>query len=861
MMIRKIHIFTAMVLSMVLASCVDDIDAPSRGGDGGGGVMLTMRCVDMLPEAPDISSVASRGSDPKTQEEKEIRSLHLFFFDADDGTLLEPTNEINFPPYQTIVYDETEFTTNSVLAIPENAFTQMDNVLVVAIANINGTDDTDPEANRFCTRYSPNGKIKDGTRDVNAPDFEIDGFEKLKKWRYAPRLRTADGDDISELPRAGMPMLGYTHSAISLNEPNAEGFNRQEIQMTALMSRVDISVRLDPDNENLAGTLPTMTITGYGIRNMATIVPFEIPAAKDMTLKQGAAASEADVTSGPFDDYEVTLETPVTINKESDAVRFSYYTYENVQLPDYKKTSAGLDGKEMWNGETFDYPKGIEDDDRQRWKPVIARDTKASALTLKADYVTHQGLQYKAQFTVYMGKNSIDDFKVIRNHQYNNNITIKGLDYVRNSTDAVYTFDGRVNVLTDNPVYLAIVNERKVDAHASALPMDVWLLLREPQPGQTERPKVSHNSTVTVEIMNDPATGKPYDWIRMVMIPREEMENTYKFSAGGGCEPYFYTDLLDRIDDRSIISGHPGRDCGTKVEIKSEPYPGVDNSRSRVYFYIDENVPSTWNDPDYGVRSARIKIVYTNDKGTGDRRERILEIEQRALVKVEGTKRIGNTNHKIETYMEYYEEYLEHNDPLDRHEQPGEFYRGLPWGHNGSSVRRLVSSIFVWEENIDGCDVYLKSDAFAYTRALVANAGGIKSVNLYNEDAPASAAHYCWGRNKRTGDGDVPQSDTGWYLPGISELEVAIVDYFNTFSDFRGNFYWSSSCGKNFNRAASENRQRARATKLLLNSDGTPKLDANGNGQYENSENENDGAQLRTNHNRIRAFYTPNRKQ
>lgn len=69
-------------------------------------------------------------------------------------------------------------------------------------------------------------------------------------------------------------------------------------------------------------------------------------------------------------------------------------------------------------------------------------------------------------------------------------------------------------------MHLAIVNERKVDAHASVRPMDVWLLLREPDPKDPEQkvPEVSHNSTVRVKVPDD------CDWIRMVMVPRAEME-------------------------------------------------------------------------------------------------------------------------------------------------------------------------------------------------------------------------------------------------------------------------------------------------------------------------------------------------
>ena len=112
------------------------------------------------------------------------------------------------------------------------------------------------------------------------------------------------------------------------------------------------------------------------------------------------------------------------------------------------------------------YPAGVDPDDEsvtQRWKRTIA-DKNASSVVLKGTYVTHQQLTYQADFNVYMGNNTYDNFEVRRNRCYKNNITIRGLDYVRNE-EGVYTFDGRVNVVTDNPLYLSIVNERKLDAH------------------------------------------------------------------------------------------------------------------------------------------------------------------------------------------------------------------------------------------------------------------------------------------------------------------------------------------------------------------------------------------------------------
>lgn len=835
----KSNIFTKIFLGSIIApllllttGCTEEDFGFDQPRPATGGLTLTMSCNDMLPQYVDPAPI-SRAGGPKDDDEKRINTLHLFFFDAETGKLLEPDKgNINFPPYQVL---ET-----NVITIPEDAFTQMTNVRIVAIANINGTDNPGQEGdgNKFLTEWTPGGRIENGTRDTGTP-YLIDNYSKLQKWVYAPKLRTAEGISLSQLPTAGMPMIGFTSEPINLNEAY-NGQNRRDIQLTALMAKVNITVKLTPNQESLDGSLPSMTIRSYGIKNMPTTVCFEKPDVENLT-------EESLTTAEMEEEIEVTLDAPITINKDSERVSFTYYTYENIQLPDYSATRPG--GGEFFPGGTTKpvYPENVDPDDYQRWKPTMARKDRASAMILRGNYITHQGLNYNAQFTIYIGANPNNDFKVERNHEYNNNITVRGLDYVRNSDDNVYNFDARVNVTTDNPLYLAIVNERKVDAHAAALPMDVWLLLREPAGTNGENPEgVNHNTTVTIEIPDD------CDWISMTMIPRAEMQRK-SFTAGAGAEPYFYENMIDYCNNGTVfnlntnLSDHDpiGLDYGRTVTITSTPT--LNNSRSRVYFYIDENVKpdADGNVPD---RYADIRITYTNDKDGGDRRERILQIEQRGLVNINGNWE-GNNGEtaEINTYMEYYEEYLEHNDPLDQHLQPGAFYEGLPWGLKGITLYNVTGLL----PNPPGFDVYYTNQAFAYTQAVLSRNGADPLSNLYlfNETKPTSAFHYCYGRNKRNTDGTVAFNKTnGWYMPGIRELERALVQYYLTFEDFRGNLYLSAACGKGngLTDRSKERTELARATRVDM---------VNGKPKYVDSTEGNPGAVYRDNPHRIRAFY------
>lgn len=797
---RFCYAIVAALSIVAMTGCSDDNelwDEPEASGP----VTIVAQSVDMI-EPFSMPEVLSRANDPKNEAEKKINTLHLFFFDK-DGQFIK-SNADNFKPYIPNVK-------NFMFVVKDEAYKTMTDVTIVAIANINGTDNE--SANYFNTAYpdgtviTAGGEIEDGTRinpgeTRNPNPCTITSLADLQKWVYAPKLRTAEGTDITQLPKAGMPMIGML-KGVDLSKASGNTI----IPMKALMARVDIRVTLDPNQESTDGRLPQLTIKEYGVMNMPTTVPYTMPdtVAEKSTPVLGKGELEKEV--------KVTLENPIVINKNThNQDVFTYYTYENIQYPD--KGALRADGSPAYKDDVLTFPEGVTTDkEKQRWKPTIAYKDRASAMVLRGSYITHQGLTYEAEFKVFMGQNTIDDFKVKRNHKYVNNITIHGLDYVRNSDDNTYTFDGRVNVKTDNPVYLAIVNERKVDAHASVRPMDVWFLLRENADGTLK--KVNWYSEVEVSIVDPDKCG----WVRMELVPRSVMEKP-GFKAGTGARDYFTTDLVTSTlagNDRVIIRAD-----------KDNNNPNYEQSRSRVYFYIDENVtPNAQGE--ILDRIAKVKIVYRkreSEKGPIlDERIRTLEIEQRGLKKITYNHPSGGTID--DTYMEYYEEYLEHYDPLDQHTMPGEVYKGMPWGIEGKNYHqsgwsRLINSDEVYDDGLQATQFVI------YTRGTNPDSEYIpmSTVKLYNDNPPSTAFHYCYGKNKRNADGSVPSpknnsyqniDNGGWYLPGIRELERALTEHYLIFPDFKGNFYWSASAAKNVVLNSYGARNRARATKIIIN--------------------------------------------
>lgn len=847
----------AGVLSAAV-SCTDNYELPDPGvnsEDGG----IVFRCADMLEVYKSPDNCLTRAGGPKNPDEKAIKTLHVFFFGA-DGNLLTSTNYDNFKAYQKV-------TNASFIKIPtgegvSQLFNEGDtNIHIVAVANIDATDDAESatdDANAFYTRYSTGGKIQQEGRNAGGAPYEITSYDDLKNWVYYPRIRMSeDGTygDISKLPEAGMPMIGEL-TGVDLSQKPAQ---TPVVNMKALMAKVNISVKLEPDQ--FTSQYPVLKITEYGVRNMPVAVPFTMPTGDvkaGQTKRKPGSYEEYfeifDVTTAPMfhkggapldpthfvcddADHEFTTAANVTINKDSEPATFSYYTFENINLPDY--SAVRTNGDPAFNNALEpQYPAGVAPENYQRWKSTFAYSDRASALILKGEYTTHQGLRYQAEFTVYMGNNSETDFMVKRNHRYDNNIVIHGLEYIRNSDDEAYTFDGRVNVHSDNPFYLSIVNERKVDAHATALPMDIWLMLRENGDGS-----IIENPDWDTKIKFTVRDHEAVDWIRMEKIPRATME-AGEFKFGTGARDYFTTDLVTNTLKENGTAD--GKEHGWEITVDGED----DGSRTRIYFYIDENVPTSNNPTDYGDRMATIDIEYVRSDAGGnvvDRRVRTLDIEQRALLKVEGQHQSGTVD---PTWMEYYEEYLDHNDPLDKHESPGELYSGLPWGLDGINVRYRTLNGDGFNNPESGNNyyqIYGKIGAYAMTQWAIdrSGAGLLGNVKLFNNTTPPSAFHYCYGKNKRDANGNaVVSNNKGWYMPGIRELELALTDYYDTFSDFRGNFYWSAAAGSE--TPALTATQYARATKVNVTGNTV---------RYAESSPNQEGYLRRNAVQRIRAFY------
>lgn len=732
--------------------------------------------------------VTTRSSDPKEDEEKAIHQLYIFFFNS-DGTYLTG-NYLTGYRGETGAIEQGGYIAPgqgaTLIKIDKDLFDETStpqNATVYAVANV--------KSSLFRT-LDENGRpqylqdiINQSNGSITTPQAALESIV------YKPETFV-----FTTLPETGMPMVGKESLDLT-GEKTPE--NERKIELQALMARIDVNIQLD--SEISESNLPSMLLTSWTAKNLPTQVSFT------PTNEGGTTSLDASNKT------ERTIQSTQYISNRQGSIEFSFYIFENMQQP----TGSAQ------------YPVDIEEYQKQRYKPTIAN-KNAACIELNTQYTTYNNANYTVKYTLYLGSNHTNNFEVKCNHQYKNNITIKGLTS-QEDAGGEFTYDTRVNIEEQgNKYYISILRERNHDAHFCVTPMDVYLF------------DESANPSMTIEFENGTdldKDGKP--WIRMEKIPAENMQAGTlpsgmstddhliaggDFTAGHGKRKYFTTNLV------------------TNTLAESGKTITIDNNRDRVYFYIDENLSDSED------RTAVVKLTYTDNSSTPV--SRTLDITQTHFLRVQVYGRTGNrpdynspysddNDYDGEDgviYMEQYEEYLDHYDPLDDYATE-QIYTGLPWGLSG--------------ERISDPENYLYG--LYYTGEIIEKAAhGVMTLN----DIPRSAAEYCYNRNKREENGAVYHErtylgiiPTGWntnrkyFLPGIRQMEDALTQYYTTFPEFQGNFYWSSASGKAWT-SIGQDEDRARATKV--NADGSYVESAYGDNPP------NGGATQRTEPLRIRAF-------
>lgn len=626
-----------------------------------------------------------------------------------------------------------------------------------------------------------------------------------------------EGVFTTGIPETGLPMV-LRQDGVNVSEGATTKI--VTLQLRSMMARIDLDFTMQPLQES--GNLPSLAFTKVYVGNFP----------KGGIVKSQLVDGKTETVIG---EYGLTEQVEV----ENAALLEGVLRKGNEQHMTLYMFEHACEAKK-----TITYPDGIDSDrEAQRYKNDLAKED-AAYVELEGTYTTQNELVYNIIYRIYVGANPENDFTIKPNCQYKNNIVITGITVNNRDPKLEALLDTRVDVDSD-PAFIEMLREQMFDAHFNVTPMDIYL-----------REKAE---SVTVTILNEngqPASADEMTWIRMepyCHAPEgkcEYKEGDYAATkAGDGKRKYFTTNLLREMNKDYNLS-----------------YT-VTKQEERIYFYMDENVPTqeqARQGDDVSPRSVKVLITYKPKDGNES--SQIATFRQAGMRSVyfdkysngktyAGTNRIYRKAYYF--YIEEYEEYLAHYDGKNAYT---ETYEGMEWGLNNLETGLGVKDGYdYWQYMSWGwynTDEIMKQ---CRVHASWESVEGRQNEEMTLNTKPSGAAEYCYNKNKRNENGTVERVE--WYLPTISELEYAIDKYYGIYEVFQDKWYWSSNPGaigdpnNNYTGNAGEDPSRARATKSVLKSGNTFEHAVSAaNEKYEHGTG---GSAYRTNKFRVRAAYIP----
>ena len=598
-----------------------------------------------------------------------------------------------------------------------------------------------------------------------------------KSLEYFTKCAAAANANVEDVPANGFPMVGSLGNGKEVadiegiakdnkklilkpaqTEGNVDGpplvdgnpTDNLEIPLKSMYAKFTFTITVKPDQEIVGNKAPRFDLVSYAVNNIPATVDSNSSTNEDndVIASSGAVSLSSyaqGATTAKFDFY--LPERELTPTKSIDEV-----------LPDELK-SAPTDEIEKY---------------RQRYKNKLVEGKAATYVTITGKYTDHQGHVYDVHYNIYLGENNYNDFNVIRNTHYDNNITIRGISASDDqaANEEAVSIDWRVDVGRSTPLVINLRRESLLDAHFEVRPLRLRLV------GEN----VARASTsATVQVLNeDPTKSDIPSWIRLEKSGNSSnhITDATNYPTSVGKRKYFTTTLLSEISSSLTVENLSG-----------------DNQT--VWIYVDENL-------DTKSRAAIVRVTY-------DDVDKDFKIVQHGLHAVVGADS-GKTY-----YIEEYEEYLYNYDAEDSYGQTKE--EGMPWGLYGKMLSNKYDSFICEETNSDWTnfiqknpikyDFYIgkhdddneNSDEktkdggtlrnFAgqeFTAEIAKNANAGVTYRTLAEPA-SGAVEYCYSRNKRNADGTV---DVKWYLPSADELEDFIVAGYSSFKEFQDNYYWTS---------------------------------------------------------------------
>lgn len=698
--------------------------------------------------------------------------------------------------------------------------------------------------------------------NVDMPTFDDnEGYKNLTLDHLLNISHNVGGVGI---PDGGFPMIGSLGDTFSENEdrddkifimrpglvngqepaPSVDGESMSllQIPMEALYAKINFTIEVKA-LQTVQGNTPQFVLNSYTIGNVSKNVSFNSAA-----NQYNKVSTEFNVISEPF-----VGKQPSEGNIAEDAgskINFTFYVPERLVAP---ATSSG-DYKYPFvkDGETVNLGGTIREEDEpqmQRFKPRLldingdkTNQIPATNVVLNGRYRDHQNHYFDVSYTIYLGEDNYSNFEIVRNGEYNNVITIKGLT---TSSDAAgdgetVAIDHRVNVTRSQPAIIELRREVLLDSHFEVRP----LRIRKSGINDEGVNAITH---VQVEITDA-------DWMSLERSFGDgSLDNHTSKNSKGDC---IYIDDIKspsygkrKYFTHNLITGVNAGDYDYPLTgpISKKVVVPLRDVEECVWIYVDE-----CTERGDGIRSGTVKITYgslNGDKFTPTSNTEYppvnYVINQRKLFHV--------VNGDYEYDIEYHEEYLYNYDANDSFGQTE--FEGMPWGlddaqlsfdkiavvfdsgESSSWIEWIIKALtdYITNSQVQNVAPYYDFYIDKYdskimpTAANRSNRAGyefcqqiINDINLDSDERktnydgdinvldmatqPTSAIEYCYNKNKRNEKGEVVWQNGNnwntenlkWYLPAIDEIEdIVMSEYgngektYSRFGEFQDKYYWS----------------------------------------------------------------------
>lgn len=610
------------------------------------------------------------------------------------------------------------------------------------------------------------------------------------------------------------------------------------VPMKALYAKMNFHIEVRPDQMIEGSSFPPQfELASYKLVN--------VPASVDFNKSTNADDSETNISV--LDTITVeAAKIDNTIASGARAIDFTFYLPENLLVPQTNASEYDYPFKGTYDINLDKDQNGIRNEDEkycQRYKgKLLGANQPATCIVLSGNFRDHQNHTVKVDYTIHLGKDNFSDFNIVRNSEYNNNITIKGILNSKENKDDYISLDHRVNVIHKEPTIISLRREVLLDSHFEIRPLRI-------------KNNSNFNNSIAKYVKVEVLTPNVTKWMRLERSfgdgnPEGSPTNNNTKPDNSKESIYIDEDSNDpaygkrRYFTYDLVQGT--KDINNSLVESTEVIVPITTDGECVWIYVDECI-----EVDDDVRSGIIRVTYLDSEKqsiTGDVNYPQVDyvINQRKLFKVTfDTDENDGVLKGRDYYIEYEEEYLHNfdsNDPFGKTDQ-----EGMQWGLNNQQLSYEHRSI----QFGDGLKQWLTMGARPYydfyinkyDTADANDSGGtlhsyegfdfcnniIQVMNGYvvddnneplnnNQDdnidvlplnqRPRSAVEYCYNKNKRNSDGHVVwmngntynQDNLNWYLPAVDELEDIIVSNYggvdtktySRFEDFQNKFYWSS---------------------------------------------------------------------